>query len=376
MKVCDIVLVFPNFRRNAVYLSIIKHLSRDFSIGIIQVPIDSPGKTISVDRLFLDMCKDFGAEIMCPGKKVSTNLLIIPQWQYSRKAIAVIRDTISESQKNICTCALTWAGMKSDLFETFDIHKVFVTDKQLFSYLLERKNLPTTFNHEIVEVGLPFEKYPVFDEPLNIDYIIAMPTPFSFPHRRSKIVFLENVSKVIDEISRTDPECVIAVKRHNATKSEHFLNRKFIILSSFLNKLGLNFLTKLLMRRKSFSLLSAIESLHRDLLNKATPLDTHTLNSEFPLEIFLPSVRKGVIGGLSNTMWGALFFKKPYFNCIPDSIRQQLDNNLTLKVSLEYFGIPSCNGRLTFDSANFDRISDSTRNADLIDILRKELRKK
>jgi len=376
MKTCDIVLVFPNFRRNAAYLSIIKYLSRDFDIGIIKVPINSPGKTIHVDKLFLEMCEKLGAEIIRPGEKVSTNLLIVPQWQYSQDAVTVIRNTVSESQKNICTCALTWAGMNDELFETFDIHKIFVTDKNLFSFLLKRKNLPIKFHQEIVEVGLPFEKYPVFDEPLDIDYIIAMPTPFSFPQEISKIVFLENISKVLNEISQTNSDYVVAMKRHNATKSEHFLNRKFVILSSFLNKLGLNFLTKPIRHGSSFSLLATIDSLYHGILNRVTPLDKHTPNSEFPLEIFLPFVKKGVIGGLSNTMWGALFFRKPYFNCIPDSVRQQLDNNLTLKISLDYFGIPFCNDSLMFDTANFKKISDSTRNADLLEILKRELHKK
>jgi hypothetical protein len=376
MKTCDIVLVFPNFRRNAAYLSIIKYLSGDFDIGIIKVPIDSPGKTINVDKLFLEMCQELGAEIIHPGEKVSTNVLIVPQWQYSQEAVTVIRNTVSESQKNICTCALTWAGMNNELFEKFDIHKIYVTDKNLFSFLLERKNLPAKFDQEIVEVGLPFEKYPIFDKPLDIDYIIAMPTPFSFPQEKNKIVFLENVSRVINEILKTDPDYVVAMKRHNATKSEHFLNRKFIILTSFLNKLGFNFLKKSLRQRSSFSLPATIDSLYHDILHKVTPLDRYTPNSEFPLEIFLPFVRKGVIGGLSNTMWGALFFKKPYFNCIPDSVRQRLGDNLTLKISLDYFGIPFYDGRLTFDPANFEKISDSTRNADLIEILKRELHKK
>ena len=376
MKTCDIVLVFPNFRRNAAFLSIIKHLSRDFDIGIIQVPINSPGKTLHVDKLFLGMCKELGAEIISPGKKVSTNLLLVPQWQYSQEAVAVIRNTVSESRKNICTCALTWAGMNNNLFETFDIHKIFVIDKNLFSFLLKRKNLPIKFGRDIVEVGLPFEKYPVFDEPLDIDYIIAMPTPFSFPQEKSKVVFLKNVSTVLNEISKTNPNYVVTMKRHNATKSEHFLNRKFVIITSFLNKLGFNFLKKSLRQRSLFSLPATIDSLYHDILHKVTPLDSHTPNSEFPLEIFLPFVRKGVIGGLSNTMWGALFFKKPYFNCIPDSVRQQLGDNLTLKISLDYFGIPFYDGRLTFDSSDFDKISDSTRNADLIEILKRELQKK
>jgi hypothetical protein len=373
MKTFDIVLVFPNFRRNAAYLSIIKYLSRDLDIGIMKVPIDSPGKTINVDKLFLEMCEELGAEIINTDEKISTNLLVVPQWQYSQDAFAVIKDTISESRKNICTCALTWAGMNNELYEKFDIHKIFVTDKNLFSFLLERKNLPAKFSQEIVEVGLPFEKYPVFDEPLDIDYIIAMPTPFSFPREKNKVIFLENATKILDEISKINSDCAVAMKRHNAAKSEHFLNRKYMIISSFLNKLGLKFITKSLIYRNSFSLSATIDSLYNDIFHKVTPLDRYTSNSEFPLEIFLPYVRKGVIGGLSNTIWASSFFNKPYFNCIPDSVRQQLADNLTLKISLDYFGVPFCNGRLTFDAANFSKISNSTRDADLIKILKREL---
>ncbi len=375
-KSYDIVLVFPNFRRNAMYLSLIKYLSKDLKIGILKVPIDKPEKTFNVDRLFLNSCEDFGAEMICPGQKVSTNMLIIPQWRYSSDAIGIIRSTVTESKKNICACALTWAGMHDNLFNAFDIHKIFVIDKKLFSFLLKQKNLSTKFSREIIEIALPFEKYPVLDEPPRIDYIIAMPTPFSFPWEEHKIVFLENVLSVVDAILSENPNCVIAIKKHNATESEYILNRKFSIIASFMNKCRLNFLRKLLRHNSSFSLLSTIDSLYHDLLRKVTPLDKLTAGSQLPLEIFLPFVKKGVIGGLSNTMWGALFFKKPYFNCIPDYVEQQLKDKLTLKISLGYFGVPFCKGQLTFDSTNFNKISDLARNIDLMEILKRELREK
>ena len=369
----DIILIFPNFRRNAIYLSIIKYLSKDFTIGLLRVPVDNSAKTFHTDRLFLHLCKTLGAEILQADKAVSTNILIIPQWPYSQAAISIIKNTVKEPHKTICTCALTWAGLHDDLLKTFDIHKIFMIDRNLFSFLLKQRGIPHQLNQEIIEIGLPFERYPVFDQQPSIDYLIAMPTAFSFPQEVHKISFLKNVLKIVDDILATNIENVIAVKKHNAVESQYLFDHKSFTINSFLCKWRLTFLTRFLSQHGSFRSRFAISSLYHNLLSRTVPLSELTMYSDLPLEIFLPFVKKGIIGGLSNTMWATLFFKKPFYNCIPDSARQQLAEQLVLKTSLEYFGVPYSNGALEFDSSCFDKISDETRKGDLIETLRREL---
>ena len=99
------------------------------------------------------------------------------------------------------------------------------------------------------------------------------------------------------------------------------------------------------------------------------------------MEAFLPGVRKGVIGGLSNTMWGALFFRLPFYNCVDleaqdrggEDTLYKNDASKFLDLNLQFFYVPCCRGWLEFDPRYFDVIDDSTRAGDLIADLQKEI---
>jgi hypothetical protein len=99
------------------------------------------------------------------------------------------------------------------------------------------------------------------------------------------------------------------------------------------------------------------------------------------MEAFLPGVRKGVIGGLSNTIWGALFFSLPFYNCvdIEDQDRHtknklyNKDPSHLLDLNLRFFNVPYCKAKLKFDPKHFDIIDESTRQGDLLKELKSEI---
>ena len=88
------------------------------------------------------------------------------------------------------------------------------------------------------------------------------------------------------------------------------------------------------------------------------------------LELFLPGVRKGLVTGRSSVVWYALVHRLPVYNCDDETERARGEGVVD---SYRAFGVPPCHGRLTFDRGNFERISDSVRQADLLDLLQKEL---
>ena len=99
------------------------------------------------------------------------------------------------------------------------------------------------------------------------------------------------------------------------------------------------------------------------------------------MEAFLPGVKKGVIGGLSNTIWSALYFHLPFYNCV-DINRQRRetadalynkDPSKLLDLNLRFFHVPYCGGDLSFDTKYFHVIDDSSRDADLLAVLRRDL---
>jgi hypothetical protein len=92
--------------------------------------------------------------------------------------------------------------------------------------------------------------------------------------------------------------------------------------------------------------------------------------------VFLPGIEKGVIGGLSNSIWQALYYEIPFYNCVdietqrrdaPDRLYSQ-DAKNQLELNLRYFLVPGCRGKLEFDPAHFDIVDSACRGADLVEI--------
>ena len=94
----------------------------------------------------------------------------------------------------------------------------------------------------------------------------------------------------------------------------------------------------------------------------------------------MPGVRKGIIGGLSNTMWGTLYFGLPFFNCVDRKLRDGVEeigekrSAELLDVNLAFFEVPYCRGLLNAPEARGAGIvQDRDRQGDLIAAIETDL---
>lgn len=103
--------------------------------------------------------------------------------------------------------------------------------------------------------------------------------------------------------------------------------------------------------------------------------------ADISLEAFLPGVQKGVIGGLSNTIWSTLYFGVPFYNCADPSTVDHAESELLankssetlLKLNLEYFGVPYCAGDITRGAAGQNIVREADRQGDLLAAVQADL---
>jgi len=391
MQSFDLVLVLGFFRRTAHYLSIIKFLSKNHKIGLFPIPLDEGlrKKHAKTQDIFIQKCVNLGAELIENPIQIHAKLAVFPQEPYLPKAIQRIQLDLSW-KRSLAIMALPWGGRNSEFIKELGIKKLLVVDKAFFEFVLPHRGGKETFeDHEIIEVGLPYSRYPIFNE-IQGDYIFAIPTQWSFPHEKDKHLFLNTVLSLFSKIDSGER---IIFKSHNATDTDYFSSRLFRIFPGFLSPMSARFvqgivkLMSVIKLSKANGLLEQFYTavLYKKVLNRVTSLEHLTPYHEFALEAFLPGIKKGVIGGLSNTIWGALFFKLPFYNCADlNAQNRQAENRLyrkkpkggqALELNLEYFNVPYCNNELKFKEKYFNIIAESTRDGDLIGELKKELKK-
>jgi hypothetical protein len=382
----DIVLVLSYFRVLAYYLSIIKYLSKDFNIGIYPISLHHGFlKQQKTNREFVQTCIDMGAELV-ETYPVSTKVAIYPQQIYTNESTQHLQKYL-HSRCKIAIMTLAMPGLRDDFITDFDVKKVFVIHRAFFDFLYRHRGNPLIYkDREIVEIGLPYGKYPVFTD-FTTDYILATPTPFSFPHEKDKWHFLESVSSLLDLIH---PKDTVVYKPHNADEADYFSKPVYQSLAYCLKFFPDYQVCRILKRLssmleyKSGDAISNIYTafLFKKVMDRVVPMNKMTPYHQFALEAFLPNVRKGVIGGLSNTIWGSLYFKIPFYNCVDISRQNRTTENTIYKrdptqrldLNLKFFNIPYFEGRLEFDPKYFDIIDDSARQGDLIKELKVELR--
>jgi len=81
MKEYDLILLYAMSRMHNHYLNVIKYLSPRLRIGIHRADIKKSIKTAETDRLFLDVCASFGADVLEPGR-YRCRLLAVPLFPY------------------------------------------------------------------------------------------------------------------------------------------------------------------------------------------------------------------------------------------------------------------------------------------------------
>ncbi len=333
-------------------------------------------KTEQAHLDFIDICRSFGAYILEQGESASAKLGVIQQFPYEDKVVESIQRSIKmERRVGLLTLAMAGVTKHDNFLEQFCIRRVYVPNINFTSFLLQKREAQRSYcGVQMVEVGLPFANYPVFPE-FSADWIIAAPTLFSFNHEAGKQQFLNSVLKILSQIPADE---VVIYKSHNGHYRDYFAPRTYYFLAACIDRVPRGSALLESIRRSSFRWLQLQAErvftckLHQAVLRRSKALTTITSSAGVSLEVFLPAVKKGVIGGLSNTIWGALYFELPFYNCVDMSNRygssellnKKSDNLLDL--NLQYFGVPFCNDDISTDTRKLKIIRPEERSGDLI----------
>lgn len=380
-KIYDIILVFGFFRAHNYYLNIVKYLSERFIIGVYLAPAekrfgDYARKIIKLkqtERQFLSCLESYGAEILEEGA-YSCNLLVFPQLPYSQDYLRSVDAKVTRNNAIVIIPSVSYGMvMLKEIFE-IGIKKLFVFDEAIFRSKVEDEEDRAYIesNFEIVETGSPYKRYPVF-EGLDIDYLIAFPTAMLIrdPAVRNKL--WENMLSLIDSLDKNDK---IVLKLHNVkdNHSQSFnLNNKSpgalprLALKGFLafSKLfGPLVVKNKFMADKVWAISNYILETNAQFLSFLTPY------CNFGAELFLPSVNKGLITGISGVVWYALSDRLPVYNCDDQPFDEgQIPNAEVYK----YFYVAPCGGRAEFDPEDFNMVPAPAAGADLIELIQSEL---
>lgn len=378
MKKYDLILVVGYFRSAAAFLSVIKVLGKRLRIALLLVDADPTmkNKTGTAHTIYLDLCIRFGADVLELGEPVRASLMVVQQFPYG-EALAhdVQRNLVIGRRVGLMTLAMAGIEKHDAFVRQFSISKVYVPNLRFMEFLLNKRVAQSPYRGiEVEEVGLPFAHYRVFPE-FSTDWIIAAPTLFSFNTEVGKQQFLMSVNQLINQMPTSD---VVVYKPHNGNSLDYFAPRVHYRLASWISMLpGNRFLLQLAqlaswgwLRRQLSRIQTAI--LHQTILKRAIQMADVTPYAGMSLEAFLPGVRKGVIGGLSNTIWGTLYFDLPFYNCVDGSGRQGRSELLDrrsdqlLDLNLQFFGVPFCQGSLTMDARKQNIVLPHERQGDLI----------
>lgn len=378
----DIALVFTAFQRNCIYASIIRELGGKYRIALL--PVERDAKTLSrigkTNRQFLDLCLALGVEII-ENEAVTARIEILAQSIYCRQDIERINSMVQAERTFWMSGVAMGNASYSNLFGK-KIDKILVPDQRLYKHRIATYgNDGVVFPDSMIrEVGIPYSKYPLFDTPIDADYILANPTPFSFVTPQDRLDYLDNVYRLVKIIfSRGE---VIAFKPHNADeRADYIVDRRM---------LGALSAAPLLLQRiiSSVSILSArvlptgglrdffigltIVFTYQKIMAMVVKLSELTPYHNLNLEVFLPGVRKGLITGRSNSIWHALFLKKPVWNCI-DREKPYFSDTKMHRYAMNYLNVQGNHRDGVFDETLYDVIDESTRAADLIRFLDEEL---
>lgn len=383
----DIILVLEYFRSAAPYLSIVKYLSAQYRIGIYLAPTEQAmiKKNGSAHRRFVKKCIELGAELV-KNKEVDCRLMIVQQRPYPEEVATKIMNQI-QAKRRVGYLALAAAGVDThdQFLEQFQIDRVYVPNRRFFDYLLRHRKSESTYaNVDVEQVGLPFDRYPIFPD-FNVDYLVASPTLFSFHSEHDKHTYLRNVLSLLSEIGA---EASVAYKPHNGQGRDSLRRRGYTELGALFARIPFaeDILERFLRTSKQFIGRGGVEKtltglLYARLRQRVIPMNQLTLDNEFALELFMMGTQRGVIGGLSNTIWGTLYFGRDYYNCVDGSVQNRGKENSMLRkdssglldLNLGFFCVPCCHGKLQIFSESQSIVTECDRHGDLLRSIQADL---
>ncbi len=378
----DLLLVIGYFRSAMPMLSVVKYLSHHLRIGLCFQPLSPQmeAKTGEAQKMFERLCVEAGGVRYVAGSPARCRLMLIQQYPYADDFAVSVRAGIEAQEVwGMLTLAAMGVEAHDAFFKQFGVTRLTVPDKGLADFLIDARKASSRYSGlEIIEVGLPFRKYPVFKE-FFADWIVAAPTLFSFHTEAGKQRFLRDVLKLMEQIPASD---VVAYKPHNGNARDYFTPRLYAeiarLISWLPNAEGLLecLITQLPSRLQTHVSRVLTALLHTRVTRRAVPMIELTSMADMSLEAFLPGVRKGVIGGESNTIWGTLFFGLPYYNCVSPDERSLGESQLLekrgdalLEMNLRYFGVSYCHGLHERGVKKPDIAFDPSRHNNLVDIV-------
>jgi hypothetical protein len=381
LKDYDLIFVVGYFRSATAFLSVIRVLGRRLRIAVISVEADPAMryKTADAQGVYMDLCCEYGADLLELGESARAMLLVIQQFPYdSALAQSIQRGLMVRERVGLMTLAMAGIDKHDAYLAQFSVRKVYVPSQRFMEFLLAKRDAQAKYaSVSVKEVGMPYARHRLFSE-FSADWIIAAPTLFSFHNEGGKQHFLRTVNQLLSQIPKDD---VVIYKPHNGNRLDYFAPRLHYWLAGWLDQMPE---TRKLLRTAGRlpwpwlrMQIDRVETcvLHRAILKRATQMSEVTKFAGMSLEAFLPGVRKGVIGGLSNTIWGALYFDLPFFNCVDESARQGrselLDkrSDALLDLNLQYFYVPFCNGELDMDTRKLGIIKPHERQGNLVEAI-------
>lgn len=379
----DLVLIFTAFQRNCIYASIIKELAGKYRIGVF--PVDRDERTESrignTNRQFLELCVSLGADVL-NDQEATARIEILAQSNYRKEDIELIDSRIRAERTFWMSGVAMGNASYANLFGK-RIDKILVPDRRLYDHRIAAYgNDGVEFPESMIqEVGMPYEKYPLFEKAVDVDYILANPTPFSFVTAQDRLDYLENVYGLARKIASRGE--LIAFKPHNADeRADYIVNRKILAIlgSAPLRPMNrfVDSAARLMARvlgngkAKDFCIELSIAVVYRKLMDLVVRLSELTPYHNLNLEVFLPRVRKGLLTGRSNSIWHALFLKKPVWNCI-DEDKPYFSDTKMHRYAMTYLSVHGNHRAPDFDDRCYEVIAESTRSADLIRFLDSEL---
>ena len=380
-KTYDIILVYTQFRVHNYYINLIRQLSRHFSIGVYDIYSGSnarftgkkKAKVTQTDEVFVGLCRKFGADILPTGKKYVCKLLLAPQHRYFTHELEFVCRT-----KTIALNRFGSGSLGLNELKEMGATTIWVYEKRIFLEALDFENS----NHfkdefEIIEMGAPYARYPALDfEGLNIDYLIAYPTPMFLKGRDTRCHLLENIITFVNSLPKGTKVCL---KLHNvqdggySVGSGQRLNAINESLKKRLSSAALGILSCFPRVLEKSSLKGKFLTLRETALTsilegKVISLCDLTNYFNIGLECFLPYVRKGIVTGISSCQWHSLYQRIPVYNCDDQPLSEDMPNYAIYK----NFYVPPCHGKPEFNDAYFDKVSESSRKADLSELVKKE----
>lgn len=382
----DLLIVIGYFRSALPLLSIVRYLSPQLRVGLYFQPLSSQmeAKTGKAQKMFERLCMEFGGVQYVAGASARCRLMLVQQYPYTTDFVSSVHaDIDAEEIWGMLTLSAMGLNAHDSFLSQFCVTRLTVPDKCLANFLIESRNASSRYqNIDMIEVGLPFKKYPVFEN-FCVDWIVAASTLFSFHTEVGKQSFLRDILKLMSQIPKSE---VVVYKAHNGNKKDYFTPRLYAHIASLISYFpnSERLLEKLLIRmqpRLKFHVSKILTALlHARVIHRAAPMIELTPMADMSIEGFLPGVRKGVIGGESNSIWGTLFMGLPYYNCVSPDERKSGKSELLnksgdtlLEMNLKYFGVPYCQGLLTKISDQSNVVNEVRFNDNIVDLVLRHL---